>query len=101
MYMQVLLRAGVDRTAVDRDGRTALDYASLLEDGEAMVTLLQLQTTQLTASLAELQPQTVSSGISGRLHSHSTHSLPPLSSSSPAAVTQQTDDPSSRVCTLL
>ena len=41
---QVLVRAWADRDAVDSEGRTPLDYASLLEDGESMVALLQQAT---------------------------------------------------------
>ena len=113
---QVLLEAGADRGVVDGEGRTALDYASLLEGGEAMVSLLQTPPTNPPASsesertlLSPLlrvdlclpsvaRPLTAASGISrGSLHSPSTHSLPPLSGSAP--VIQHSDDPS-KVCTI-
>ena len=152
------MRAGADRDPVDSEGRTPLDYASLLEDGESMVALLQQATltdtpanydselvytiakgnflhatrsctndSKLYASCCEPRtnlfwgmkictpeiltngaltdrPQTATTAAAAEsaaahLHSYSTHSLPPLSSSAP--VIQQTDDPSSRVCTIL
>ena len=38
--VQVLLSASADQHALDSEGRTALDYAGLLEDGTDMVALL-------------------------------------------------------------
>ena len=103
---------------VDSEGRTALEYASLLEGGEEMVALLQDPTFSTTPSddreifnfllsltdslsLSLGRPATAATvAPPTSLTSESTHSLPLPTSSAHPHQHNTADDPS-KVCTIL
>ena len=53
---QVLLLAGAHQLSVDSEGKTPLDYATLLEEGAALVELLQQPPLSPTSTTTSERP---------------------------------------------